>query len=546
MSAGSVEALPGLGAGPGLGPARALARQLFRSGRVRTVGFAYVFAIYAYIQPVGYRHAYTTLASRAAFARGFASNKGLRLFYGQPYDVASVNGYTAWRVGGTLAIVAAVFGLLAAVRAMRAEEESGRMEVVLAGAIGRRTVFAAALVAIAAGVVILWLAEFAGFVVAGLPLGGSAYLALATATVIPVFVGLGAVVGQLAPTSRAALELGSALIVAFLLVRATADTAARVAWLRWLTPLGWAEELRPFSGARPVVLVLPAAATLVSLALASWLGTRRDLGSGVLPSRDERTPSLRGLSSPIAQALRGERAGLAAWAGSVAVFGFVLGVISESVSAAGISTAIQHEIEKLGSGSIATPTGYVAFVFLVFVLALSLFSCAQVGAARREEADERLETLLALPVGRGAWLGGRLLIATGAAAMLALLAGLLTWAGAESVGVRISLARMLEAGANCVPTAALFLGLAALAYAAIPRASAALAYGLVIVTFLWQTVGSLLGAPAWLVAVTPFAHVGLVPTEAFRAEAAAVMVAIGLGAALAALLLFRRRDLAAA
>jgi ABC-2 type transport system permease protein len=102
---------------------------------------------------------------------------------------------------------------------------------------------------------------------------------------------------------------------------------------------------------------------------------------------------------------------------------------------------------------------------------------------------------------------------------------------------------MLEAGANCLPTALLFLGLPALAYAFAPRASGPLAYGLVTVTFLWQLVGSLLGAPQWLVGLTPFAHVGLVPAQPFRAAAAAIMVAIGAAAAIAALWRFRRRDL---
>ena len=62
-------------------------------------------------------------------------------------------------------------------------------------------------------------------------------------------------------------------------------------------------------------------------------------------------------------------------------------------------------------------------------------------------------------------------------------------------------------------------------------------------TFLWQAVGALLGAPGWLVGLTPFAHIGLVPAEPFRAAAAAVMVGIGVAAAAAALAVFRRRDL---
>ncbi len=524
-------------------PARALVRQSFRDARVRTIAFVYVFALYSYIQPFGYRHAYPSAVSRLAFAHGFANNKGLRLFYGEPYDVQTVTGYTAWRVGGTLAIAAAIFGLLAAVRALRAEEETGRSELVLAGAIGRQAAFAAGMVAIAGGMLLVWAAELAGFLIAGLPLAGSAFLALATASVVPVCVGIGALASQLAPTRRMALELGGAVVGLFLLTRAIADTSSGAGWLRWATPLGWAEELRPFSGSNPLVLLLPFGTSAALLAAAAWLNRRRDIGSGLLPARDSGDPRLFLLSGPTAQALRGERDSLLAWGCSITLFGFVLGVVSQSISSAGISKRIQQEIAKLGAGSIITPTGYLSFAFFFFIFALSLFACAQVGYARREEADDLLETLLAQPVSRVRWLSGRLLLASSAAAALSLLAGLLTWVGAHAVGVHVAFAAMLEAGANCLPVAFLFLGVTALAYAVAPRASAAIGYGIVTATFLWQTVGSLLDAPSWLVTLTPFAHVGLVPAEPFRAGAAALMITAGLVAALAALGLFRGRDL---
>ncbi len=514
-----------------------------RDARTRTIAFAYLFAIYAYIQPAGFRHAYPTVADRLAFAHSFAGNDALRLFYGYPYNPVTVGGYAAWRVGGTLAIAAAVFGVLAAVRALRTEEDTGRMELILTGAIGRGTAYASAIAAIAACVAMLWVAQLAGYVAGGLPAGESAYLALATTSVVPVFVGVGALASQLAPTRRLALELGSATVGLFLLLRVIADTASGAAWLRWATPLGWAEELRPFTGARPLALALPAAATVLLLAAAARIAAGRDVGTGLLPANDTAEPRLRLLSSPVAQALRGERGSLSVWLISTGAFAFILGMVSTSISSAGISKSIQREIAKLGSGSILTPTGYLAFVFIFFILAVSLFVCAQISAAREEEAEQRLETLLAEPLGRVGWLSGRLALAAAAAAGLSLVAGLLTWVGAASQGASISLPRMLEAGANCLPVALLFLGVAALAYAVVPRASAGIAYTLVAVAFLWDLVGSLVGVPKWLVELTPFQHVGLVPTQAFRGQAAAIMVGIGVLAALAALAVFRRRDL---
>jgi ABC-2 type transport system permease protein len=526
------------------GPSRALALRAFADARIRTISFACLFALYAYVQAVGYRSGYPTLVDRVAFARAFAGNDALRLFYGFPYDPLTVSGYVAWRVGGTLAIAAAVFGVLAAVRALRTEEDAGRTELILAAPLGRGSAYLSAMLAVGSGTLVLWLAELLGFVAGGLPVGGSAYMALATVSVVPVFVGVGALAGQLAPTRRMALELGSTAVGLALLLRVVADTSSAASRLRWGTPLGWAEELRPFTSPRPAVLLLPLIATVLLLSLAARIALGRDIGTGLLTGREDSEPHLRLLSSPIAQALREERGSLLVWLGSIGVFAAILGMVSTSISSGAISASMRAEIAKLGSGSvsISTPSGYLSFAFIFFVLAISLFMCAQLGAAGREESEGRLETLLAQPVARLRWLGGRLLLASAGAAVIALTAGLFTWAGAVSQGVSIALPKMIEAGANCLPVALLFLGLAALAHALAPRAGSGISYGLVTVAFIWELVGSLLRAPSWLVKVTPFEHVGLVPQQSFRTVSALIMLAIALTAALAAAWVFRRRD----
>ncbi len=549
----ATETLPGRGSPadtpsrrPAARPVGALARRTFRDARIRTIAFAYLFAVASILNPVAYRHTYSTLAERLAFADSFGHNKAVVLFYGKAYDLLTVGGYSAWRTGGILAILAAIYGLLAGVRALRAEEDAGRAELVLAGPVSRGTVYASAIVGIAAGAALLWVAVLAGLVIGGLAAGGSAYLALAIVSMVPVFAGVGALASQFAPTRRMALELGGAVVVLSFLLRTIADTSGSLGWLRWATPLGWAEELRPFTGAQPLVLLLPIAASVLAF-LGAWrLAARRDVGAGLLPARDSADPRLRLLSSPTAQALRGELGSLTAWLTGVGAFALIVGVISKSISSAGISPQLQREFAKLGEGSIVTPRGYLAFSFSFFVLVASLFSCSQIAAARHEESEERLETLLALPVGRRRWLTGRLALAAGGAIALSVVAGLLAWLGAATQNVAPTLPRMLEAGVNCLPVAILFLGIAALAYGLAPRAAAGIAYGLVTVAFLWQLIGSLLGAPKWLVEITPFAHVAAVPVQSFRGGAAAVMVAVGLLAAVAALAAFGRRDLTGA
>jgi polyether ionophore transport system permease protein len=523
--------------------AEAIARRAFADGRIRTFSFAYLFAFAAYANVVGYRSAYPAISDRLALAHSLGNNDAVRLFYGKPYDLLSVGGYVAWRVGGVMTIFAAVWGLLAAVRALRAEEDAGRAELVLAGILARRGIYLAALAAIAAGALFLWLATFLGLAVAGLALGGSAYLALAILTMAPVFAGIGALASQLAPTRRIAIELSSGALLLFFLARVVADTSTQLGWLRWATPLGWAEELRPFTGARPAVLLLPLAASALLLIAAGAISLRRDVGTGLLPAHDSAPLNPRLLSSPTAQTLRGERGSLVAWLAGSGFFAFIIGVISTSISSAGLSGAVQRQLRQVTGVSIITPAGYIGFTFVFFVLVLSLFACAQLAAARNAELDQQLETLFALPVSRIRWLMGRLVLAIAGMAALGLCAGVLAWAGAATQNAGVSFVQMLEAGANCLPVALLFLGLGALAYAMLPRASSGIAYGLVIVAFVWQLFGSVLSVPKWALELTPFAHVGLIPAQAFRAGDAAVMLAIGFASMLAAVWLFARRDL---
>jgi ABC-2 type transport system permease protein len=59
----------------------------------------------------------------------------------------------------------------------------------------------------------------------------------------------------------------------------------------------------------------------------------------------------------------------------------------------------------------------------------------------------------------------------------------------------------------------------------------------------WQLFGGLIGAPRWLLYLSPFQHVGLVPAQAFKAGDAAVMLALAAGSGALALWAFSRRDL---
>src|SRR2546430_30897 len=83
-------------------------------------------------------------------------------------------------------------------------------------------------------------------------LAASLFLATALVTGAAVFLAVGALVSQLAATRRQANGIAAGVLGASFLLRMVADSGARglggvprhdsLAWLRWASPLGWAEE----------------------------------------------------------------------------------------------------------------------------------------------------------------------------------------------------------------------------------------------------------------------------------------------------------------
>ena len=210
--------------------ASAIARRALADARARrTIGFALLFAVSsAPRRSSATARTYPTQADRIAFARTFGDNGAIRLFYGVPHDLLTVGGYAGWRVGGFMSLFAAVWGVLAAVRALRTEEDTGRRELVLAAPVSRRSVRRRlarrdrARRRASSGS-----RRSPALAGARLPVGGSAYLALAVISPVPVFAGVGALASQIAPNRRVALGLSFALLAVAFAVRVIADTVVR-------------------------------------------------------------------------------------------------------------------------------------------------------------------------------------------------------------------------------------------------------------------------------------------------------------------------------
>ena len=523
--------------------ARQTARKAIRSG----VLWGYVFGLYLATQALAYASSYKTAAQRAGLAKEFGSNAGVSALVGPAHDIQTVAGFTVWKCLAVLAVVGAVWGLLTGTRLLRGEEDAGRWELLLAGQTTRRAAAAQALAGLGGGLVALWVVTAAITVVVGhsskvdISPAGALFLAVAVVAAAAVFLALGALTSQLAPTRRRASAYASAVLGASYALRMVADSGTGLGWLRWASPLGWIEELQPLTSPHPFALLpiggLVAVLTLLTLRLAG----ARDLGASTFPDRAHSAPHTRLMFGALGLDIRLARSGLLGWGVGIAAYGLVLGLVARSAgSAIAASSSLTRAFSRLGA---VGAEAYLGVAFLLMGVMVAFVAAGQIGAIRGEEAEGRLDNLLVRPLSRPSWLAWRLLVAVLAVLAGGLIAGLFTWLGAASQHSGVSFAHVFEAGLNVVPPAACVLGAGTLVLGIWPRAATVATYGLLVWSFLVELVGGIVGLNHWVLDTSVFHQMAAAPAVSPDWVSGGILVVIGAVAAVLGGTAFAHRDL---
>ncbi len=205
---------------------------------------------------MAYKAAYRTEASRRLFVATLGHSRALAALYGRGLKLDTPGGFTAWRYGTAIYVVASLWTLLTVTRLLRGEEEQGRAEPLLAAPVRPRRLLGAQLAAAGVGVGLLALGTTIGCLAAQLPAAGSVLLGVACGAVAATFGGLAMVSSQLFDSRRRAAGVVGALLGASFILRALGDGSTRVTWLVWVSPIGWAERLEPFVTDRVAPLLL--------------------------------------------------------------------------------------------------------------------------------------------------------------------------------------------------------------------------------------------------------------------------------------------------
>ena len=488
---------------------------------------------------------YPDLQSRVNAANTTNSSPALVSLYGRIFDSTSLGELSLFKLTSFGALLVALLAAMVVVRHTRTEEESGRLELLSAGVLGRYASLTAALIVSAGTVIVMGLLTAVSLMGTGLPAPGSFAFGLTWAAAGLAFAGVGAVTAQLSEGARTANGLTAVVLGVSYVLRALGDSASADGphWISWLSPIGWAQQIRPYAGDRWFVVLLPLALTGVLVAAAFALVRRRDVGAGLVRPRPGPATAAPSLRSPLALAWRLQRGSLYGWAVAFLLLGFIVGNIASNVDGFVSSASAKEMVEKLG-GVTGITDGFLSAEMGMLGLLASAFGIQAALRLRSEETALRAEPLLATGVTRSRWLASHVIIALFGTALLVVIGGLGSGisSGASLGNMGRQVPRMLAAAAVQLPAIWLVTALVVVLFGAAPKVVTA-AWALFGAFLLIGQFGPIFNLPQGLMDLSPYGHTPRLPGGDFSATPVIALTAIAAALLAAGFTTFRRRDI---
>jgi ABC-2 type transport system permease protein len=486
---------------------------------------------------------YPTRADLVQLAATVEDNPAVVAIRGRGLGLDTIGGTAAWQAGWFAMLAAALMSLLLVVRHTRGDEESGRAELMLAQPVGRLAPLAAAVSVVAIANAAIAVAVTAVMTAFGTPLAGSIALGTSIGGAGMVFGAVAAVTAQLATTGRAASGLAGAVLGIAYVVRAVGDVKHEsVPWLIWLSPLGWAEEVRPYADERWWPLVALVAVTAVLAFAAVRLQSTRDFQAGLIAPQPGPARASRALTTSLGLAARLDRGTFAGWAAGVFAVGVSYGSIGNSIKDV-IDTSSELQDVFIRSGGDVVDA-YFSTTSMALALVATGFAVQAVLRLRAEEAGGLAEPLLATALSRVRWAASHATVALVGSLALTAIAGLGTGiAYSVTGGDAGDIARLTWAGVVQAPAVWLVAGLALAVFGLVPRICVAAAWAALGVCVVISFMGPLLRLPDWVSELSPYDHVPQLPAADFSAAPVLTLTAIAAVLATGGLLALRRRDI---
>ncbi|WP_165962881.1 ABC transporter permease [Occultella glacieicola] len=525
-----------------------LVRFIVRRDRVRIVVWAAsVVAFYAYFtfaldtvfaDPVARQGRAAVMETPAGIVMG-GPGYGLDDY---TTGVAIANEGIVWMV-----LALAVMSILHVVRHTRAEEESGRSELVRAAGVGRHAPATAAVITLVAMQALIAVVGALAMVGVGseLDVVDSFGVTIGSGLSALVFGAVAVVFCQVMEHGRGAMGASLAVLGLAFVVRAVGDMRELGgSTLSWFSPFAWAQQMRSFVDLRWWPALLSVAATAMLLWLGSVLASRRDFGGGMVASRPGRAGARSSLRHPFVLAWQQQRGALMWSSLGLGLMWFATGTLMPEIGTMiGDIVADNPAAEQIfGPGSSALSVTFLGVMILFSALCCAAYAIVMGGRPNGEERAGRAELALSLPVSRPRWLGSQLLAAGLGTVVLLGVSTYGMWLGAVTVGwTDQTFADYTVVIVNYLPAVLVYLGLTSALFAWFPRFTG-VTWALLAYTFVVGMFGGLFELPDWALRLSPFDWVPGPFLDDVAVGDLIVLWAVAVALPVLAFVGFRRRD----
>lgn len=520
----------------------AMVRLVVRRNRVRLAVWVVVLVgMIAYVASY-YKELFPTQQALDDFA-ALSDTPGIKALTGLSAAADTLGG-AVWTKGWmTTALSLAIGVAFLVTRNGRADEEAGRTELLRSRMLGMHAYGVAswlvnALLCVVVGLGVAVVSASGGLDPDGAGIAGSLAMG-ASVTGVGLFgLGVGAVAGQVVSTSRSANALSAAVIVGCYVLRMIGDLGNGV--LTWASPIGWGQQMQPFAADRwwPFLLLLALAAAL--LALAAWIETKRDHGSGLVPERAGRASAPERLASPLGLGLRLQRSSIIGWTIAVLLAAMLFGSIIDAM------TDLLNDAPGGPAADFLRGSGVQALLAMLasmIGLITAIFATQSAVSLRADEASGIVEPQLAGALSRRRWAWQRLLIPIVGSAVLLALGGTMLGAVYGSVtGDSSQTPTMAGAALAYWPAVMVLVGIAVALFGWLPRVAIAGTWGVMAAMWFATMLGEVFGLPQWVIDALPFSAVPYQPFEQMSWLPLVVMTLVAAALTWSGLDRFARRD----
>jgi len=452
----------------------------------------------------------------------------------------SIGGEIVFEIFTFASIVIALMNMFLVGRHTRADEESGRAELIRSARIGRHAPLGAALLLAGLADVAAGLLVFTVAAGTGLPVAGSVLFGAAIAAVGVVFAALTAVAAQVFENARAVYGSVALLLGAAFALRAAGDVGSGA--LSWASPIGWGQRTYPYAGDRwwPLLLSLGVAGLLGVAALV--LLARRDFGAGLVPARPGRATASAVLGNVSGLAWRQQRGALAGWAAGLGLLGIAYGSIGDSI--AQYVRDNPNVAQFLPGGAADVVDSYLALTAGLSALLAAAYGVTSVLRIRAEETSGRADAVLATSTSRWTWLAGQLSVALAGTGLTLIAFGL---GEGAAYGAAVSdpgqVPRLIGVALAYLPAVWLIVGATVLAVGWAPRPAAAVAWVVIAYCTVVAVFADSFDLPGWSRRASPFVHTPRVPFDDVAVTPLLVLSLLAAALIAAGYAGLRRRDI---